>query len=57
MLQWHASRRPFQIYTSRGMILVTGRGHRGSIGLTRGNYRNLRVSTPGAWTIRLSRQR
>lgn len=57
VLQWHASGSGFQIYTSRGMILVAGRGHRGSIGLTRGNYSNLRVSTPGAWTIRLSRQR
>jgi hypothetical protein len=57
VLQWHASKGDFQIYTSQGMILVSGRGHRGSIGLTRGNYTNLRVSTPGAWTIRLSRQR
>jgi hypothetical protein len=57
VLQWHAARGPFQIYTSRGMILVSGRGRRGSIGLTRGDYDNLRVSSPGAWTIRLSRQR
>jgi hypothetical protein len=57
VLQWRTSKGPFQIYTSRGMILVAGRGHRGAIGLTRGDYSNLRVSTPGAWTIRLSRRR
>jgi hypothetical protein len=57
VLQWHTSKGPFQIYTSRGMILVAGHGHRGSIGLTRGNYSNLRVSAAGAWTIRISRRR
>jgi hypothetical protein len=57
VLQWHTSQGPFQIYTSRGLIIVSGRGHRGSIGLTRGDYNNLRVSTPGVWTIRLSRRR
>ncbi len=57
VLQWQASRGPFQIYTSRGVILVTSRAHTGTIGLARGIYTSLRVSAPAAWTIRLSRRR
>jgi hypothetical protein len=57
VLQWHAAGHPFQIYTTRGVVLVSSRDHAGSIGLTRGDYRSLRVATPGSWTIRLSRQR
>jgi hypothetical protein len=57
VLQWHASGRPFQIYTSRGVILVAGHGHSGSIGLARGEYSHLQVATSGSWTIRLSSQR
>jgi Ni/Co efflux regulator RcnB len=57
VLQWQTSRGPFQLFTSRGVILVTSRAHKGSIGLARGTYARLRVSSPGAWTIRLSRRR
>jgi hypothetical protein len=52
-LVWTASAAPIQIFTSQGNLLLSSHARTGRIRLAEGQYRGLRVASPGAWTLRL----
>jgi hypothetical protein len=52
-LVWTASEAPIQIFTSQGNLLLSSHARNGKIRLAEGQYRGLRVASPGAWTLRL----
>jgi hypothetical protein len=52
-LVWTASAAPIQIFTAQGNLLLSSHARNGTIRLAPGQYRGLRVASPGAWTLRL----
>jgi hypothetical protein len=50
---WQAGRPPIQIFAANGFILVNSQASNGSIHLSRGTYRGVRVATHGSWTVEL----
>jgi hypothetical protein len=53
VLVWTAAQAPIQIFTSRGDLLLSSQARSGRIVLSGGQYRGLRVASPGPWTLRL----
>ncbi len=55
-LVWRADHPPIQIFTTSGFILVNGQAASGTIRLSRGTYRGVRVASREGWTIALRSQ-
>jgi hypothetical protein len=53
VLYWRAARAPIQIFAANGFMLVRGSAPSGSIRLSRGTYRSVRVATRASWSIEL----
>jgi hypothetical protein len=53
VLSWHAARAPIQIFTSSGFLLVQSGASNGSVRLSKGTYRGVRVATHAGWSIEL----
>ena len=53
VLEWNALRRPIQIFTMRGFMLVSSKAAHGTILLSPGTYRGVRVASASAWSIEL----
>jgi hypothetical protein len=55
VLVWQARHPTIQIFAANGFILVSSGAASGSIHLSRGTYRGLRVATRAGWSIELLR--
>jgi len=55
-LVWRADHPPIQIFTSSGFILVNSQAASGTMRLSRGSYRGVRVASRAGWTIELRSQ-
>jgi hypothetical protein len=55
-LVWRADHPPIQIFTSSGFILVNSHAASGTIQVSRGSYRGVRVASSEGWTIELRSQ-
>jgi len=53
VLQWHTVRAPIQIFAANGFMLVNSPAPSGSIHLSRGTYRSVRVAAHASWSIEL----
>ncbi len=53
VLQWRAARAPIQIFAANGFMLVNSSAPSGSIRLSRGTYRSVRVATHASWSVEL----
>lgn len=52
-LVWQAGHAPIQIFAANGFMLVNSQAPHGSIRLSRGTYRGVRVATHARWSIEL----
>jgi hypothetical protein len=53
VLEWRTARGPIQIFAANGFMLVNSSSPSGSIHLSRGTYRSVRVATHANWSIEL----
>jgi hypothetical protein len=53
VLEWNVLRRPIQIFAMRGFMLVSSKAAHGTILLSPGTYRDVRVASAAAWSIEL----
>ncbi|HEY3959158.1 MAG TPA: hypothetical protein VGL68_01470 [Solirubrobacteraceae bacterium] len=53
VLQWRTARGPIQIFAASGFMLVNSSSPSGSIHLSRGTYRSVRVAAHTSWSIEL----
>lgn len=53
VLEWRTARAPIQIFAANGFMLVNSPAPSGSIHLSRGTYRSVRVATHASWSIEL----
>jgi len=53
LLVWNAHRPRIQIFTSKGFMLVNSPSQTGTVRLSRGTYRGVRVSSPAQWSVEL----
>lgn len=53
VLSWHAQQGPIQIFTSRGFLLAQSSAAHGSVRLSKGTYRGVRVASHAGWSIEL----
>jgi hypothetical protein len=53
LLLWNAGHPRIQIFTSKGFMLVNSSSQTGTVRLSRGTYRGVRVSSPAHWTVEL----
>jgi hypothetical protein len=53
VLSWHVQHGPIQIFTSSGFLLVQSQQPNGSVRLSRGTYRGVRVASHAGWSIEL----
>jgi hypothetical protein len=53
VLSWHAQQGPIQIFTSSGFLLVQSAAANGSVRLSKGTYRGVRVASRAGWSIEL----
>ena len=53
LLFWNAANPRIQIFTSKGFMLVNSSSHTGTVRLSRGTYRGVRVSSSAHWTVEL----
>jgi hypothetical protein len=53
VLQWRTARAPIQIFAANGFMLVNSTAPSGSIHLSRGTYRSVRVAAHASWSIEL----
>jgi hypothetical protein len=53
LLVWNAGHPRIQIFTSKGFMLVNSSSHTGTVRLSRGTYRGVRVSSPAQWSVEL----
>jgi hypothetical protein len=56
VLAWSSSSPSMQIFTSKGFLLVNSKTRGGTVGLSKGKYKGVRVASPGSWTIVLRRK-
>jgi hypothetical protein len=52
-LLWSARHTPIQIFTSSGFMLVNSKAASGSVRLSRGSYRGVRVASHAGWLVEL----
>jgi len=52
-LTWSTTKPKIQVFTSLGFVLVNSHKTTGSIKLSKGTYRGVRVASPGTWTVLL----
>ncbi len=50
-LTWNAAKPKIQLFTSAGFMLVNSTKPTGSVNLTKGTYRGVRVASTGAWSL------
>jgi hypothetical protein len=53
LLVWNAGQPRIQIFTSTGFMLVNSYSQTGTVRLSRGTYRGVRVSSPAHWSVEL----
>jgi hypothetical protein len=53
VLQWRTARAPIQIFAANGFMLVNSSAPSGSIHLSRGTYRSVRVAAHASWSVEL----
>jgi len=53
LLVWSADHPRIQIFTSKGFMLVNSSSPTGTVRLSRGTYRGVRVSSPARWSVEL----
>jgi hypothetical protein len=53
VLQWRTARPPIQIFAANGFMLVDSSAPSGSIHLSRGTYRSVRVAAHASWSVEL----
>ena len=57
VLTWTAAKPKMQIFTSKGFVLVNSTASSGSVHLSKGTYRGVRVASGGTWAIVLRPKR
>jgi hypothetical protein len=53
VLEWRVAQAPIQIFAANGFMLVNSSSPSGSIHLSRGTYRSVRVATRASWSVEL----
>jgi hypothetical protein len=53
LLSWRAGQPHIQIFTATGFMLVNSRSTTGTVSLSRGTYRGVRVSSAARWSVEL----
>jgi hypothetical protein len=53
VLEWRTAGAPIQIFAANGFMLVSSSAPSGSIHLSRGKYRSVRVATHASWSVEL----
>jgi hypothetical protein len=52
-LTWSAAKPKIQVFTRSGFVLVNSTKSSGSVRISQGTYRGVRVASRGSWTITL----
>ena len=50
-LSWKAAKPKIQVFTTTGFVLVNSTKPSGSVHLSKGTYRGVRVASAGAWSL------
>ena len=53
LLSWRATQPHIQIFTANGFMLVNSRSTTGTVRVSRGTYRGVRVSSAARWSVEL----